>query len=51
MLSAHGVRVAVADLLEGASVVDVGRTLMRELAIDAKLVSAVADAGWEEGRL
>jgi aryl carrier-like protein len=52
LLSALGVRVAVADLLEGASIIDIGRMVMRELILeDAKPVSATASAGWEEGRL
>ena len=52
LLRAIGVRVAVADLLEGASVTDIGRMLMRDLAIDdAKPAPVTADAGWEEGRL
>jgi aryl carrier-like protein len=52
LLSAVGVRVAVADLLEGATVTDVGRMLMRNLVIEeAKQAPVATDAAWEEGRL
>ena len=52
LLSAIGVRVAVADLLDGATVTDIGRMLMRDLVIEgAKQATVMADAGWEEGRL
>ena len=46
LLSAIGVRVAVADLLEGASVTDIGRMLMRDLVIeDAEQALVTADDG------
>ena len=52
LLSTIGVRMAVADLLEGASVTDIGRVLMRQLVFDdAKQIPVAAGAGWEEGRL
>lgn len=52
LLSTIGVRMAVADLLEGASVTDIGRELMRQLVFDdAKQIPVAAGAGWEEGRL
>jgi acyl transferase domain-containing protein/NAD(P)-dependent dehydrogenase (short-subunit alcohol dehydrogenase family) len=52
LLSATGVRVAVADLLDGATVTDVGRMLMRDLAIEEpKPAPVMVDAEWEEGRL
>jgi acyl transferase domain-containing protein/NADPH:quinone reductase-like Zn-dependent oxidoreductase len=51
LLSTIGVRVAVSDLLEGSTVTDIGRMLMRDLVIEeAKQVPVTAD-GWEEGRL
>jgi acyl transferase domain-containing protein len=52
LLSATGVRVAVADLLDGATVTDIGRVVMRDLAIDEpKSTPVMVDASWEEGRL
>ena len=52
LLSALGVRVTVADLLEGATVTDIGRMLMCRLVFEeAKQAPVTADAAWEEGRL
>jgi hypothetical protein len=53
LLSALGVRVAVADLLEGATVTDMGRTLMCQLVFEQaeQAPPITADAAWEEGRL
>jgi aryl carrier-like protein len=53
LLTALGVRVAVADLLEGATVTDMGRTLMCQLVFEQaeQAPPITADAAWEEGRL
>jgi acyl transferase domain-containing protein/aryl carrier-like protein len=48
---AVGVRVAVADLLEGASTVDVARMLLAEIVIDAPKGAAASDVEWEEGQI
>jgi acyl transferase domain-containing protein len=53
LLSTIGVRVAVADLLDGATITGLGRMLMRDLAIEEdNQASVLADAVlWEEGQL
>ena len=52
LLSAIGARVAVADLLEGATMTNIGRMLMRNMVIEeAKQAPVTAEVEWEEGRL
>ncbi|GGC78292.1 type I polyketide synthase [Chelatococcus reniformis] len=55
VLAALGVRLAVADLLGGASLTDVGRIVMSELAFDdggpGEAPAVDAEMEWEEGQL
>ena len=49
--AAVGVRVAVSDLLEGASITDLSAILMSEIAFEDAGEAAEGDVEWEEGDL
>jgi acyl transferase domain-containing protein/NADPH:quinone reductase-like Zn-dependent oxidoreductase/NAD(P)-dependent dehydrogenase (short-subunit alcohol dehydrogenase family)/aryl carrier-like protein len=51
MQASVGVHVAVADLLGGISLVELGRIVMSQLAFDDEPVATVDSVEWEEGQL